>query len=288
MELISGTQPADVELHRGAIDVALGGEREAGDFDACRVLWCVPADASQIEKLGLAGALRAAAYRAFEIVFAALALLAVSPLLVLIAAVVKVDSRGPALFFQRRVARSVLRHGRDVPRDGPYAIADEAYAPDKLYWVPRAFTFVKFRSMAHDARDRFPGLYDYQLTKEQVQTYQFKVPDDPRVTRAGKWLRKLTLDELPNFWNVVRGDMALVGPRPELPDMLQNYTPEQMRKFSVKPGVTGLAQVSGRGNLLFQETVRYDLEYVRGRSIRLDLALLWRTIVNVAVKRGAF
>ena len=108
------------------------------------------------------------------------------------------------------------------------------------------------------------------------------------MTPQGRWLRQSTLDEIPNFWNVLTGDMALVGPRPEIPEMLRYYHGEMNRKFEVRPGVTGLAQVSGRGRLGFHETVELDVDYVRRQSLLLDIKILLRTVKIVLVGDGAF
>jgi lipopolysaccharide/colanic/teichoic acid biosynthesis glycosyltransferase len=133
----------------------------------------------------------------------------------------------------------------------------------------RPFTFYKFR------------------TTDQLAQVRLQEADDPRVTPQGKWLRRTSLDELPNFWHVLTGDMALVGPRPEMVEMLPYYTGEMLEKFSVRPGITGLAQVSGRGNLTFTETVKLDLEYVRTRSPKTDFAILLRTFLMVVKADGA-
>ena len=138
-----------------------------------------------------------------------------------------------------------------------------------------------------DARERFPELYRYAYDDEQMKTLVFKVKDDPRLTPQGRWLRKTSLDELPNFWNVLTGDMAFVGPRPEIPQMLPYYPGELRKKFSVRPGVTGLAQVSGRGNLTFRETAELDLQYVRQRSWRMDLYILLKSVKSVLLAVGA-
>jgi lipopolysaccharide/colanic/teichoic acid biosynthesis glycosyltransferase len=109
----------------------------------------------------------------------------------------------------------------------------------------KPFRFVKFRTLYADARQRFPKLYSYQYTAEELEQLKFKVEDDPRVTPQGRWMRRSTLDELPNFWNVLTGDMALVGPRPEIPEMLRYYHGDMLLKFTVRPGITGMAQISG-------------------------------------------
>lgn len=215
-------------------------------------------DAALREAAPLTGSIHPA-YRGFEFVVALVVLvLALAPML-LIALAIRLDSRGPALFFQQRLGRG-----------------------------GKPFTFVKFRTLQHDARQRFPGLYAYQYSSEQLRDLKFKVENDPRVTRFGRWLRRTSLDELPNFWNVLTGEMALVGPRPEIPEMLPYYRGEMLRKFSVRPGVTGPAQISGRGRLGFFETVAFDLDYVRQQSLGYDLKLLLKTIRKVLMQDGAF
>lgn len=197
--------------------------------------------------------------RLVEIIIAATVLTATLPLQVLIGICIKLDSDGPALFRQKRIGRG-----------------------------GKLFTFVKFRTYHADAHTRFPELYSYNYTDEQISKLHFKVPNDPRATRVGAWLRKSTLDELPNFWNLLTGDVALVGPRPEIPEMLPYYRRRELAKFSVRPGITGLAQVSGRGLLSFRGTVKYDLAYVRLKSARLDAFLLARTVEIICKGVGAF
>jgi lipopolysaccharide/colanic/teichoic acid biosynthesis glycosyltransferase len=197
--------------------------------------------------------------RIFDCTAAAIALIFTSPVLLAIGILIRLDSPGPALFRQWRVGK-----------DG------------------KLFLFTKFRTLYVDAKERFPDLYAYQYSAEEIKRLQFKISDDPRVTRVGFWLRDSTLDELPNFWNVLTGDMALVGPRPEIPEMLPYYDQEAMVKFSVKPGITGLAQISGRGRLKFLETARCDIQYVRQRSFWFDLKILLTTIYKVIVRDGAF
>lgn len=207
----------------------------------------------------LAPTVLAALQRTLEILIAAVALVASSPIQLVVALVVRFDSPGPALFRQTRIGRN-----------------------------ERRFVFFKFRTLYADARERWPELYAYKYTPEEVRELRFKREEDPRITRAGRWLRKSTLDELPNFWNLLKGDIAIVGPRPEIPEMLPYYASEQMLKFTVKPGITGLAQTNGRGNLSFQETIAWDLEYVRKKSPGLDLRIVLRTIALITRSRGAF
>ena len=142
--------------------------------------------------------------------------------------------------------------------------------------------------MQVDAVEKFPKLYKYEYTPEEIRKLQFKIPDDPRLTRFGAHLRKTTLDELPNLINVIKGDMHLVGPRPDIPEMVRYYEPWQKKKFSVKPGVTGLAQINGRGLLRFKETLELDVEYVEKKSINLDLKILFKTIKATILRIGAF
>ena len=197
--------------------------------------------------------------RACEIVVASLMLVLTLPVMLAVAAIVRLDSPGPVIFRQVRVGRN-----------------------------GRLFRFAKFRTLYVDARKRWPHLYAYRYTAEEVAQFHFKLKDDPRVTRVGRWLRKSTLDELPNLWNVLTGEVALVGPRPEIPEMLPYYNDETLAKFSVRPGVTGLAQVRGRGDLSFLDTVALDVEYVRTRGLRLDIEILVRTLVCTVLRKGAF
>lgn len=197
--------------------------------------------------------------RCFEITVALIALVLTLPIMLLIAVIIRLDSPGPALFFQKRLGQGA-----------------------------KPFKFVKFRTLYVDARQRFPELYAYQYSPEQLHDLRFKVDEDPRVTRCGAWLRRTSLDELPNFWNVLTGDMALVGPRPEIPEMLPYYRGSMLLKFSVRPGVTGPAQISGRGRLGFFETVGFDLEYIRKRSFLYDLKVMATTVKKVFMQDGAF
>ena len=206
-----------------------------------------------------AGRARAFVARTIDVGFALAALSLGSPIMLVVAIIIRLDTPGPAIFRQTRMGRNL-----------------------------RPFTFYKFRTMYDDARERFPELYEYGYTREELQTLRFKIEGDPRLTPVGRWLRKTSLDELPNFVNVLRGDMHLVGPRPEIPEMIPNYLPHQLSKFTVKPGVTGLAQCSGRANLTFQETIAFDLEYVQRRSFGFDVLVFARTVKVLLSHVGAF
>ncbi len=197
--------------------------------------------------------------RGIEVVVASCLLLATLPIAAVVWLLIRFTSRGNPLFVQTRLGRNAQH-----------------------------FQFVKFRTMFVDARQRCPELYAYKYSEQELENLKFKVTNDPRVTPIGQYLRVFTLDELPNFWNVITGDMALVGPRPEIPEMLPYYKGEMLEKFTVSPGITGLAQIKGRGRLGFHETVRLDVEYARTRNWRLDTKIFFLTIWKIAVRDGAF
>lgn len=174
-------------------------------------------------------------------------LLLLSPLFLLLGLAIKIDSRGP-IFFRH------LRMGQG----------------GKMF-----FMALKFRSMIADAEEK-----KALLAAENVRADGplFKMKNDPRVTRIGKFLRRYSLDELPQLWNVIRGEMSLVGPRPHLPEEVARYSDFERRVFAVKPGITGLAQISGRSDLKFEDEVRLDLQYIEEWSPWKDLWILWRTV----------
>ena len=197
--------------------------------------------------------------RAIDISVALALLVLTLPIMIAIAVCIRLDSPGPAVFCQKRVGRA-----------------------------GKLFTFYKFRTMYANARQLFPELYRYEFTAEELEALYFKRRDDPRVTRAGRWLRRRSLDELPNLISLLLGDVTLVGPRPDIPEMVRHYTPRQSRKLHVNPGITGLAQIHGRCQLRFQETLRYDVQYVDRRSLKLDVEILLRTALAVLTGHGAF
>jgi exopolysaccharide biosynthesis polyprenyl glycosylphosphotransferase len=191
-----------------------------------------------------------------DVSLAGAALLLLMPLFVVLGLAVRLTSRGPALFTQTRVGR-----------DG------------------HTFKMYKFRSMYIDAEQR---LAELQKFNEQAGGVLFKMRDDPRVTRVGKFLRKWSLDELPQLFNVLRGTMSLVGPRPPLPSEVARYADDVHRRLMVKPGLTGLWQISGRSDLEWDESVRLDLRYVENWSLAMDFVILWRTAFAVLRREGAY
>ncbi|MBK7424471.1 MAG: sugar transferase [Propionivibrio sp.] len=232
--------------------------------------------------------LAAACYRVFEFAVAFTGLLLTLPIMLVEAMIIKLDSPGPVLFFQPRFGRSKIMRGIELTGRTDIAPVTGRFRPDKLYYVPTLVTFVKFRTMYIDARQRFPELYRYEFrSREEFRAAYYKLDNDPRVTRVQRWLRRSTLDELPNLWNVLTGDIGLVGPRPEGPFYLPYYSAEEMIKFTVRPGITGLAVIKGRGELSIGGQIDWDLTYVRERSVMLDLKILAVTAWLVLTRRGA-
>jgi lipopolysaccharide/colanic/teichoic acid biosynthesis glycosyltransferase len=140
--------------------------------------------------------------------------------------------------------------------------------------------------MYADAHERWPELEEHNYSVEELPDLLFHPRHDPRVTRVGRFIRRTSLDELPNLWNVFKGDMSLVGPRPEIPEMIPYYGDAAPIILSVKPGVTSLAKVTGRDELTFKQTLALDLEYIERRSLRLDLKIMLATAATVILQRG--
>jgi lipopolysaccharide/colanic/teichoic acid biosynthesis glycosyltransferase len=249
-----------------------------------RAVFCIPAsDCTPARD----NALIEGAYVIFERLVAAIALIVAFPFMILEAIMIWIDSGRPVLFRQFRTSCSERKKGAELVGRKDLKSPTGTFLPDVDYLVPRQFRFVKFRTMYADAMQRFPHLYVYSFAPGEFHSRHFKDEGDPRVTRLGKYLRRLTFDELPNFWCVLTGEMRLVGPRPEIQTILPYYSAEEMQKFLVKPGITGLAQINGRGLLNWGETLKWDLEYVRTRSVLLDLKVLFLTFWYVAIRRGA-
>jgi len=223
------------------------------------------------------------AIREIDFIIALIGLILSLPLMVLIATIIKIDSPGPVIYKQTRVGKERRGNGYYTLRNGG-DFSQDRRKEDR----GRPITFYKFRTMVVNAKERFPDLYRYQYTPEQLNSLVFKVPDDPRLTHFGKHLRKTTLDELPNLINVLKGDASLVGPRPEIPEMIKYYEGWQRKKFQIKPGITGLAQVNGRGLLRFKEYVEYDVELVENYSLWIYFNVILKTIKVTLLRIGAF
>ena len=207
----------------------------------------------------------AALRRLFDLVFAGALILILSPLLIGVAVAVCLDSRGPALFRQRRVGLG-----------------------------QREFTLFKFRSMRLDADPRGHQEYVTALINGGGESAPdggrkdlYKLAVDNRITPVGRWIRKWSIDELPQLFNVLLGGMTLVGPRPAIPYEVAEYPSWYLERFSVKPGLTGYWQVSGRSERTYEEMVRLDIEYAERRSLALDLSILIKTPWIVLTRKGA-
>jgi exopolysaccharide biosynthesis polyprenyl glycosylphosphotransferase len=148
----------------------------------------------------------------------------------------------------------------------------------------KEFKMYKFRSMVSDAEEKLNDLLKYN----EVTGAMFKMKNDPRVTKVGRFIRKTSIDELPQLWNVLKGDMSLVGPRPPLPREVEQYTEYDKQRLLVTPGCTGLWQISGRSNVGFKDMVELDLQYIRNRSILLDLKILFKTVFVLFGSKDAF
>lgn len=179
----------------------------------------------------------------------------VVPLLPFIAAMIRLETAGPVMFRQARVGER-----------------------------GRLFYCYKFRSMSVDAEDRKAELDHLN----EANGAAFKIKDDPRITKVGRFLRRSSLDEFPQLWNVLVGDMSIVGPRPQIPAEVADYTVEQSRRLVARPGLTCLWQVSGRSQLDFEEWMALDQEYVKRRSLAYDIGLLLRTLPAVIERKGAY
>lgn len=196
------------------------------------------------------------AKRSFDIFISTIAIILLSPVLLTVALLIRLDSKGPIFFSQLRVGKG-----------------------------GKTFNMWKFRSMYIDAEQRQPEL---MKNNEMQGGVLFKIKDDPRVTRVGRILRKFSIDELPQLWNVWRGDMSLVGPRPPIPTEVQEYTYYQWKRLEATPGITCIWQISGRSDIPFPQQVELDLIYIRDQSLKCDLIILVQTIPAVLKARGAY
>jgi lipopolysaccharide/colanic/teichoic acid biosynthesis glycosyltransferase len=193
--------------------------------------------------------------RSIDVAFASAGLLALAPVFLCVAIAIKIDSPGPVFFSQTRLGR-----GR------------------------RPFRFYKFRSMTFDAEDRRAELEPGNETAGPT----FKIRNDPRKTRVGRLIRRSSIDELPQLWNVLKGDFSLVGPRPPIPDEVERYQRWQKRRLDVPGGLTCIWQVNGRSEVAFEEWMRMDLRYVAKSGFWVDMKLLAKTFRAVFSGRGAY
>ena len=194
--------------------------------------------------------------RLVDVLASALLLLLLSPVFAFVAILVRLESPGPVFFSQKRVGRA-----------------------------GRSFDFFKFRSMYIDAEARKQELMDQNEMQGGVL---FKMKDDPRITRVGGFIRRYSIDELPQLWNVLRGDMSLVGPRPPVPSEVEQYSISDRRRLDAIPGITGLWQVSGRSDIPFDQQVELDVQYIHNATLWENIKLLLKTIAAVLSGRGAY
>lgn len=193
--------------------------------------------------------------RFFDILLSLILSVVLSPLMLVIAIAIKLDSKGSVIFKQKRIGMG-----------------------------GKPFTIYKFRTMVKDAE----SLFKLDVDKDNLGSLVFQDKGDSRVTRVGSFLRSSSLDELPQFFNVLIGNMSLVGPRPEIPAVADYYNDVQKLRLKVKPGITGLAQVSGRGEIELDRTIGYDIEYIKKYSFWLDIIILLKTVVVVFKREGAY
>jgi exopolysaccharide biosynthesis polyprenyl glycosylphosphotransferase len=182
--------------------------------------------------------------RFIDIFCSSLGIILLSPVFIIVGTIIKLDSKGPVIFSQKRVGK-----------DG------------------KEFKMYKFRSMVVNAE----GLKKKLMHQNEMSGPMFKMKDDPRITKIGKFIRKTSIDELPQLINVLKGEMSLVGPRPSLPKEVAQFEPWMMRRLDVKPGLTCYWQVSGRNNIDFDDWMKLDIKYVQDRSIKLDINLIFKT-----------
>ncbi|MEE3953523.1 sugar transferase [Peribacillus frigoritolerans] len=194
--------------------------------------------------------------RLIDIIGSLLGLILLSPIFLIVAILIKIeDPKGPVFFKQVRV-------GKDETE----------------------FQMFKFRSMVTDAEERLKDL----LTLNEVSGAMFKMKNDPRITKIGKFIRKTSIDELPQFWNVLKGDMSLVGPRPPLKREVEEYSSYDKQRLLVTPGCTGLWQVTARNNVGFEEMVELDIQYIQKRTIYFDIKIVLKTVVVLFGSKAAF
>ena len=240
------------------------------------------ANAPEVSLPGAGGRLVNASCRALDIVVSAALLILASPLLLALAIAIRIDSRGPAIFRQERIGRARKPFTVNKFRSMQVGSTHETH---------REFVLTLIKGEPHEhlvSGDERAGGADGDDRAGGDAPLFYKMISDPRVTRVGRLLRRSSFDELPQLWNVLRGDMSLVGPRPPIPYEVEHYPAEWLARFAVKPGITGLWQVSGRSTVTVAEMVRLDIEYAQRRTVWLNMWILLRTIPAVLSTRGAW
>jgi lipopolysaccharide/colanic/teichoic acid biosynthesis glycosyltransferase len=250
----------------------------AGTAPELNVAWPTPEDLALVTQMNEQRRFYFLSKRILDITVAGILLVVLSPVLLLIAIVIVLDSPGPAIFRQPRVGLRRIDHGFSA------------------MWEIHTFTFYKFRSMVHGAdpavhRDFTRALLSHDQAKVEEmlagEAHLEKMTNDSRITRFGKLVRKASIDELPQLWNVLKGDMTLVGPRPPTVYEAEMYNRRQARRMAAVPGMTGLWQISGRCCKGYEEMIEQDLRYVDHQSLWLDLKILALTPVMVLRAQGA-
>jgi lipopolysaccharide/colanic/teichoic acid biosynthesis glycosyltransferase len=216
--------------------------------------------------------------RIVDIIFSALLLLGFSPIFLIIIVAIKIYSPGPVFYIQKRVGARRVKHN------------------GVQYWKKEIFPCFKFRTMHVNADTAVHQAYMRALIENNEETMNAlqgdnseirKLLNDPRITRPGKLLRKMSLDELPQFWNVFQGDMSLVGPRPAIPYEVEMYRPIHWRRLEAQPGITGLQQIKARSTAEFDQQILFDIEYIESQSIWQDFKIMFMTPFAILTTRGA-
>jgi lipopolysaccharide/colanic/teichoic acid biosynthesis glycosyltransferase len=216
--------------------------------------------------------------RIFDILISIIALVLSLPLMVVTAILIKLDSPGPVFFVQKRIgARRIVHNNRN-------------------YWITEIFSCYKFRTMIHNADASLHQAYvkalidNDQKSMQEIQSCETKARKlvaDPRITRLGRILRSSSIDEIPQFWNVLKGEMSVVGPRPPIPYEVEMYKPWHRRRLKAKPGITGLWQVTARSSADFDEMVNLDIKYIESQSLLTDLKIVLMTPFVIISHKGA-
>lgn len=193
--------------------------------------------------------------RLLDLIISLLLFIILIPIYIVLVIWIKLDSKGEAVFTQTRIGKN-----------------------------GKPFTIYKFRTMVKDADKMFKR----DLSRETIHGFVFQEKNDPRITKSGKFLRKTSLDELPQLINIIKGDMSLIGPRPEIEDVVKFYSDYENVRLLVRPGVSGLAQVNGRGNLELKQTINYDIKYIDNFSLWNDFKIFLKTFKVVFLREGAF